>query len=142
MYLCYINNILFIFIIYTFILPEILHCIILLPLVIPVVGKTTESPILVPLGTKDSWKLKGVLDVAYEYELADLNEREHAKLVNLETDYHKLAKPADDKGQLRTKASIGVEIEDRYGVFLTGEYKLGEHDQDEYRAGVTLKAVF
>ena len=101
-----------------------------------------ELKTAVPLGSKDSWKLKGALDVAYEYELADLNEREYAKLVNVETDYHKLAKPADDKGQLRTKASIGVEIEDRYGVFVTGEYKLGEHNQDEYRAGVTLKAVF
>ena len=101
-----------------------------------------ELKTAVPLGSKDSWKLKGALDVAYEYELADLNEREYAKLVNVETDYHKLAKPADDKGQLRTKASIGVEIEDRYGVFVTGEYKLGEHNQDEYRAGITLKAIF
>ncbi len=92
--------------------------------------------------SKNGWKLKGALDVAYEYELADLNERENARLTAIENDYHKLSKPQDDKGTIRTKASIGVEIEDRYGIFLTGDYSVGEHNQDEYRAGVTLKAVF
>ena len=94
----------------------------------------------VPL--KDQWKLKGALDVAYGYELGDLNEREYAKLVNIETDYHKLSKPEEEKGILTTKATIGVEIEDRYGIFLTGEYKTGNNSENEYRAGVTLKAVF
>ena len=42
----------------------------------------------------------------------------------------------------RAKALIGVEVEDRYGLFLTGEYMTGNDDQDDYRAGVTLKAVF
>ena len=46
-----------------------------------------------PLGEKKQWKLKGAVDVAYGYELGDLNEREYAKLVNVETDYHKLSKP-------------------------------------------------
>jgi hypothetical protein len=101
-----------------------------------------ELKTAVPLGGNKAWKLKGALDVSYEYELADLNEREYARLVNVETAYHKLSKPADDKGQLRTKATLGVELEDRYGIFLTGEYKLGENNQDEYRAGLTLKAAF
>ena len=39
-------------------------------------------------------------------------------------------------------AAIGAEVEDRYGIFLTGEYGIGNSDQDDYRAGVTLKAVF
>ena len=82
------------------------------------------------------------MDFAYEYELADLNERESARLVAVEDGYHKLAKPEEEYGQFRTRASIGVEIEDRYGVFINGEYKLGNHSQDEYRAGVSLKAVF
>ena len=95
-----------------------------------------------PLGEKKQWKLKSAVDVAYGYELGDLNEREYAKLVNLETDYHKLSKPEEEKGVLSTKAIIGAEIEDRYGIFLTGEYKTGNNSENEYRAGLTLKAVF
>ena len=95
-----------------------------------------------PLGKNTGVKLKGTLDVAYEYELADLNERERAKLIAVENDYHNLSKPQDEKGTIRTKAAIGVEVEERYGVFLTGEYVAGEKSQEEYRAGVTLKAVF
>ena len=95
-----------------------------------------------PLGAKTAWQLKGTLDLAYEYELANLNEREKAKLVAIEDGYHKLSKPEEEKGTFRTKASIGVEVADRYGIFLTGEYSVGEHKEDDYRAGVNLKAVF
>ena len=95
-----------------------------------------------PLGKRTAWKAKGTLDLAYEYELANLNERERASLVAVEDGYHNLSKPEEEKGQFRTRASIGVEVEDRYGVFLTGEYTAGENSQEEYRAGVSLKAVF
>ena len=95
-----------------------------------------------PLGPKTAWKAKATLDLAYEYELADLNEREKARLIAIEDGYHNLAKPEDQKGQFRSKASIGAEVEDRYGVFLTGEYVTGEGNHEEYRAGVVLKAVF
>jgi hypothetical protein len=95
-----------------------------------------------PLGANTAWQLKGTLDFAYEYELADLNEREKARLVSIENGYHKLSKPEDEKGTFRTRAAIGVEIEDRYGIFLTGEYSTGNNKEDDYRAGVTLKAVF
>ena len=96
----------------------------------------------VPLGANTVWQLKGTLDLAYEYELADLNEREKARLVAIEDGYHKLSKPEDEKGTFRTKAAIGVEVEDRYGIFLTGEYSTGNDKEDDYRAGVILKAVF
>jgi hypothetical protein len=96
----------------------------------------------VPLGANTAWKLKGTLDLAYEYELADLNEREKARLVSIEDGYHKLSKPEDEKGTFRTRAALGVEVEDRYGIFLTGEYSTGNDKEDDYRAGVTLKAVF
>jgi hypothetical protein len=96
----------------------------------------------VPLGNTSSWQLKGTLDFAYEYELADLNEREKARLVAIEDGYHKLSKPQDEKGTFRTRAAIGVEVEDRYGIFLTGEYSTGNDKEDDYRTGVTLKAVF
>ena len=96
----------------------------------------------IPLGNKTAWKLKGKVDIAYEYELADLNERERARLVAIEDNYHKLSKPEEEKGLFRTRASIGIEVEDKYGLFLTGEYLKGNDDQDDYRAGVTLKAVF
>ena len=95
-----------------------------------------------PLGNKESWKLKGALDLSYEYELADFNEREYAKLTAVEDSYHRLAKPDEEKGAFKTRAALGVEIEDRYGVFLTGEYKTGESGKDDYRAGINLKAVF
>ncbi len=94
----------------------------------------------VPLGT--NWQLKGTLDLAYEYELSDLNEREKARLTVIEDGYHKLSKPEDEKGIFRTKAFVGVEVEDRYGIFLTGEYSTGNDKDDEYRAGITLKVVF
>ena len=95
-----------------------------------------------PLGVNTAWQLKGVLDIAYEYELADLNEREKARLIAIEDGYHKLSKPQDEKGAFRTRASLGVEVVDRYGIFLTGEYSTGNDKENDYRAGVTLKAVF
>jgi hypothetical protein len=95
-----------------------------------------------PLGNKESWKLKGSLDLSYEYELADFNEREYARLTAVEDSYHKLSKPEEEKGSFKTKATLGVEIEDRYGVFVTGEYKTGSDGKDDYRAGINLKAVF
>ena len=95
-----------------------------------------------PLNSRESWKLKGALDLSYEYELADFNEREYARLTAVEDNYHKLAKPEDEKGAFKTKATLGVEIEDRYGIFLTGEYKTGDVGKDDYRAGISLKAVF
>ena len=94
----------------------------------------------VPLGT--NWQLKGVLDLAYEYELADLNEREKARLIAIEDGYHKLSKPEDEKGTFRTKAAIGLEVIDRYGIFLTGEYSTGNDKENDYRTGITLKAIF
>ncbi len=95
-----------------------------------------------PLGAKTAWQLKGTLDFAYEYELADLNEREKARLIAIEDGYHKLSKPQDEKGTFRTMASVGVEVEDRYGIFLTGEYSTGNDKENDYRAGLVLKAVF
>ena len=100
-----------------------------------------ELKTAVPL-SDSGWQLKGALDIAYEYELADLNEREYAKLSAVENNYHKLSKPEDEKGTLRTRASVGVEVKDRYGIFLTGEYGVGNNSEDDYRAGLTLKAVF
>ena len=101
-----------------------------------------ELKAIMPLGPKTAWQMKGTLDFAYEYELADLNEREKARLIAVEDGYHDLSKPEDEKGTFRTRASLGAEVEDRYGIFLTGEYGIGNSDQDDYRAGVTLKAVF
>jgi hypothetical protein len=94
-----------------------------------------------PLGPR-GWKAKATLDLAYEYELANLNERENARLVAIEDGYHKLSKPEEEKGAFKSKAALGVEVEDKYGAFITGEYVAGEHSQEDYRIGVTLKAVF
>ena len=40
-----------------------------------------------------AWKLKGILDFSYDYELAYFNEREK------------------EKGAFRTKGTVGVEVE-------------------------------
>ena len=71
-----------------------------------------------------------------------MNEREYAKLIAVEDGYHKLSKPEEEKGTFRARASVGVEVTDRYGIFVTGEYGIGNKDQDDYRAGLTLKAIF
>ena len=60
----------------------------------------------------------------------------------MESGYHKLSKLGDEKGAFRTGLTLGAEVVDRYGIFLTGEYKYEDNDKDDYRAGVTLKAVF
>jgi hypothetical protein len=101
-----------------------------------------ELKTTLPLGAKTAWQFKGSIDAAYEYELADLNEREKARLIAIEDGYHKLSKPEDEKGSFRTRASLGVEVDDRYGIYITGEYLTGNDDQEDYRAGLILKAVF
>ncbi|MCP1226046.1 autotransporter domain-containing protein [Sebaldella sp. S0638] len=92
--------------------------------------------------SKSGWKLKGALDIAYEYELADFNNQESARLIAVEDAYHNLAKAQEEKGLFKTRAIIGTEIEDRYGIFLNGEYSMGERNQSDYKVGVMLKAVF
>ncbi len=106
----------------------------------PKVGAELKGTL--PLGDADKWKLKGSLNVLYEYELADLNVREEARLTAIEDDYHRLAKPEDENGQLKTQVLAGVEIEDRFGIFVTGEYKIAGDGKNDYRAGVNLKAAF
>ena len=86
-------------------------------------------------------KLKGAFDVSYGYDLVDSNT-EKAKLRVAEDNYHKLATPRNTDGTLKTRAVIGAEIEDRYGVFLTGEYSTGNSAKNDYKVGITLKAVF
>ena len=101
-----------------------------------------ELKAAMPLGVKSAWQLKGALDLSYEYELANLNEQENARVTVFQDDYYKLGKPEEEEGRFRTKAIFGVEIEDRYGIFINGEYSIGNKKQEDYRAGVTLKAVF
>ena len=90
---------------------------------------------------KNGWKLKGTLDLSYGYELVD-NNSERARLTAIEDDHHNLATSRDENGTLKTKAIIGAEIEDKYGIFLTGEYLTGNSNKNDYKAGLTLKAVF
>ena len=71
-----------------------------------------------------------------------MNVREKAKLNAIEDGYHKLSKPQDENGIFSTKAAVGLEAADRYGIFLTGEYKTGNNSKNDYRTGVVLKAVF
>ena len=96
----------------------------------------------VPLEATEKQQLKGSLDTACEYELADLNESEYTKSKVVNRDYYKLSKPEEEKETFRTKSSFGVEVEDKYGIFITGEYRTGGGSKEDYRAGRTLKATF
>ena len=60
----------------------------------------------------------------------------------IEEGYHKLAQPAEDKGKIKTGGMIGVELKDRYGIFLTGEYGAGNDNKEDYKVGVSFKAAF
>ncbi|MCP1223576.1 autotransporter domain-containing protein [Sebaldella sp. S0638] len=95
-----------------------------------------------PIKKDSEWRVKSALDLAYEYELADINEKEYARLTAVENNYHELSKPGDEKGAFRGKASVGIEVEDRYGIFITGEYTTDGKENKDYRAGLALKAVF
>ncbi|MCP1222966.1 autotransporter domain-containing protein [Sebaldella sp. S0638] len=93
-------------------------------------------------GSSKDVKLKGNIGVAYEYELGNMNEQERASLEVIETGYHKLAQPAEDKGRIKTTASVGVEVNDRYGIFLNGEYGMGNANKEDYKVGISFKAAF
>ena len=88
------------------------------------------------------WKLKGNIGAAYEYELGNMNRQEKATLDTIEEGYHKLAQPSEDKGSINTAATIGMEFQDRFGIFLTGEYKISDDSENDYRVGMTFKTVF
>ena len=72
----------------------------------------------------------------------DMNKQEKASLEVIEDGYHKLAKPADDKGKIKTSVMAGVELKDRYGVFVTGEYGIGNSNKEDYKVGLSFKASF
>ena len=94
------------------------------------------------LGNNSEWKVKGSLNIGYGYELGEMNKEEKATLDVIEDGYHKLNQTSDDKGRFKTSGVVGVEIKDKYGIFLTGEYKVSDKGEDDYRAGLSLKAVF
>ena len=91
---------------------------------------------------KNGWVLKGLLDIAYEYELADLNVRERAKLTVIEDNYHDLVKPDKEKGVFKSKITVGAETGDKFGIFLTGSYEAGAGNNENYRIGINFKAAF
>ncbi|WP_435309080.1 autotransporter domain-containing protein [Sebaldella termitidis] len=91
---------------------------------------------------KNGWVLKGLLDIAYEYELADLNVRERAKLTVIEDNYRDLVKPDKEKGVFKSKITVGAETGDKFGIFLTGSYEAGAGNNENYRIGINLKAAF
>ncbi len=93
-------------------------------------------------GEASNWKVKGNIGVGYEYELGNMNNQEKASLGVLEDGYHNLAKPAEDKRQLKTSGYVGVELKEAYGVYITGEYGIGNGDQEDYKIGLSLKASF
>ena len=93
-------------------------------------------------GATSSWKVKGNIGVGYEYELGNMNNQEKVSLVTIEDGYHDLAKAAEDKGRIKTSGYAGVELKETYGIYVTGEYGIGEDNQEDYKVGITLKAMF
>jgi hypothetical protein len=92
-------------------------------------------------GSNNNWQLKMNLGVGYEYELGNTNKQEKAGFSALDTDYYSLAKPADEKGKFKTNGLVGVELKERYGIYVTGEYGIGKDDED-YKVGISFKAAF
>ena len=93
-------------------------------------------------GATSSWKVKGNIGVGYEYELGNMNNQEKASLTSIEDGYHELAKVAEDKGRIKTSGYAGVELKGAYGIYVTGEYGIGQDDQEDYKLGLSLKAMF
>ena len=93
-------------------------------------------------GVTSSWKLKGNIGVGYEYELGNMNNQEKVSLMSLGSNYNELAKPAEDKGRIKTSGYAGMELKGVYGIYITGEYGIGQDDQKDYKVGVSLKASF
>ena len=94
------------------------------------------------LGKGTEWKIKGNIELGYEYELGNMTKQERGSVSLLEEGYHKLSQPSEDKGKIKTGGMLGVELQDRYGIFLTGEYGTGSGNKSEYKAGVSFKASF
>ena len=82
------------------------------------------------------------IGVGYEYELGDTNSTERAGFDTISSEKFDLGESGEDKGKFITNGGVGIEFQDRYGIFMTGEYGIGNSEKDEYRVGVTLKAVF
>ena len=92
-------------------------------------------------GKNSDWKIKGNIGLGYEYELGNMNKEESASLATIENGYHNLASPAEENWKIKTGAGIGVELKDKYGIFVTGEYGTG-NDNEDYRIGLNFKASF
>ena len=71
-----------------------------------------------------------------------MNNQEKASLTSIEDGYHELAKAAEDKGRIKTSGYAGVELKETYGIYITGEYGIGQDKQEDYKIGVSLKAMF
>ena len=71
-----------------------------------------------------------------------MNKQERAKVALLEDNYHNLAKPSDDKGEMKIQGSMGIDLKERYGLYLTGEYGIGDKEKEEYNVGLGLKVTF
>ena len=80
--------------------------------------------------------------VGYEYELGETNRTEKASLENISDKKFDLGKSVEDKGKFITNGGVGVEYQDRYGIFVTGKYKTAGNDEEDYQVGVNFKAAF
>ena len=47
-----------------------------------------------------------------------------------------------DEAVSRAAPKLGVEFQDRYGIFVTGSYKTAGDSEDDYQIGLNLKASF
>ena len=93
-------------------------------------------------GAASEWKIKGNLGIGYGYELGEMNNQERAKVNLLENNYHNLAKPSDDKGEMKVQGSVGIDLMEKYGLYITGEYGIGDKEKEEYNIGIGFKMTF
>ena len=93
-------------------------------------------------GNSESWKVKMNVGLGYEYELGETNRTERASLENISDKKFDLGKSVEDKGKFVTNGVLGLEYQDRYGIFVTGKYKTAGNDEEDYQVGVNFKASF
>ena len=49
---------------------------------------------------------------------------------------------SDREWKIKTNGIAGVELKDRYGIFLTGEFGIGNSNKEECKVGVSFKVLF
>ena len=93
-------------------------------------------------GDHKNWKIKMNIGVGYEYEFGDTNSTERAGFDTISSEKFDFGESGEDKGKFITNGGVGIEFQDRYGIFMTGKYKTAGSKEEDYQLGLNLKISF